>query len=345
MFACGGRPRERTAAEELLLASSELRQRMAQGGDGGGTKGVLAIAVLKEIVKAVGTGQQPFEMFDVICGTSTGGIIATVLGLQQKSVEEMEVLYDEFIGKVFGKGSNIKLVSEKAFYDESELEKVLYNICGEELLLDSNLQQDCPRVFCVSTKVDVNPPKTQIWRNYNYPPSGPGSRYPGTFRVNTLTAVRATTAAPTFFTPVQWENGLYCDGALVANNPCAIALQEAKLLFPGVPIETVVSIGTGYNIQESSSTEGMGWDLLSSVIINSSTDTEDVDRLLMDFLPPDRYFRFNPTLEDNVGIDVKDKKTLDFLKEVGSRALQDMGKTPEGERRKQAMLSTLRGGK
>jgi hypothetical protein len=36
MFACGGRPRERTAAEELLLASSELRQRMAQGGDGGG---------------------------------------------------------------------------------------------------------------------------------------------------------------------------------------------------------------------------------------------------------------------------------------------------------------------
>ena len=46
-----------------------------------------------------------------------------------------------------------------------------------------------------------------------------------------------------------------------------------------------------------------------------------------------------------MGIDVKDKKTLDFLKEVGSRALQDMGKTPEGERRKQAMLSTLRGGK
>ncbi len=312
--------------------------------DGGGTKGVLAIAVLKEIVKAVGTGQQPFEMFDIICGTSTGGIIATILGLQQKNVEEMEVLYDEFIGKVFGKGSNIKLVSEKAFYDESELEKVLYDICGEELLLDSNLH-DCPRVFCVSTKVDVNPPKTQIWRNYNYPPAGPGSRYPGTFRVNTLTAVRATTAAPTFFTPVQWENGLYCDGALVANNPCAIALQEAKNLFPGVPIEAVVSIGTGYNIQQSSSTEGMGWDLLTSVIINSSTDTEDVDRLLMDFLPPDTYFRFNPTLEDNVGIDVKDKKTLDFLKEVGARALEDMSKTPEGERRKQAMLSSLRGGK
>jgi len=39
----------------------------------------------------------------------------------------------------------------------------------------------------------------------------------------------ATTAAPTFFTPVQWEGGLFCDGALVANNPTAIALQEAKV--------------------------------------------------------------------------------------------------------------------
>lgn len=48
-------------------------------------------------------------------------------------------------------------------------------------------------------------------------------------RVNTRMAVRATTAAPTYFTPVQFEGGLYCDGALVANNPTAIALQEAKV--------------------------------------------------------------------------------------------------------------------
>ena len=44
-----------------------------------------------------------------------------------------------------------------------------------------------------------------------------------------MSAASATTAAPTFFTPVQWEGGLFCDGALVANNPTAIALQEAKV--------------------------------------------------------------------------------------------------------------------
>ena len=89
-------------------------------------------------------------------------------------------------------------------------------------------------------------PTTHIWRNYNYP-TGSTSRYSGSYRVNTMTAVRATTAAPTFFVPVQHEDGLFCDGALVANNPTAIALQEAKQLFPGVPIETVVSIGNHYH--------------------------------------------------------------------------------------------------
>ena len=55
--------------------------------------------------------------------------------------------------QVFGKKSNIKLVSETAAYDELELEKLLYSMCGDELLLDSN-RYDCSRVFCLSTKVD-----------------------------------------------------------------------------------------------------------------------------------------------------------------------------------------------
>lgn len=108
---------------------------------------------------------------------STGGIIAVMLGSQRLRLPETEALYDRFIDRVFGQKSNIKLVcmyvcmcmivygmisngfwcwcwqvTEQAFYDETELENVLYEIVKDDLMLDSN-QNDCCRVFCISTKV------------------------------------------------------------------------------------------------------------------------------------------------------------------------------------------------
>lgn len=309
--------------------------------DGGGTRGVLTIACLKEIFSRVKRpDMSPSDSFDIICGTSTGGIIAMLLGAQRRSVEESETLYDDFIGKIFATKSNLKLVTEAAAYDENELEKILYKMCGDSLVLDSN-QFDCPRVFCVSTKVNMYPAAPKLWRNYNYPPNQQ-SRYQGTFRVNTMTAVRATTAAPTFFTPVQWEGGLFADGALVANNPTAIALQEAKALYPGVPIELVVSIGTGLFTNQKSNMQTMGWDTLVNQLVASSTDTEDVHSLLTDFLPKEKYFRFNPLFPKEVPIDVKDKAILASLKVLARDHFLEVERGPDAKYL-DILTKTLRG--
>ena len=40
-------------------------------------------------------------------------------------------------------------------------------------------------------------------------------------------------------------NEMYCDGGIVASNPTAVAVHEARSIFPDVPIEMVVSLGTG----------------------------------------------------------------------------------------------------
>ena len=74
--------------------------------DGGGTRGVLSIAMLKEIMLRISPNEkvQPYELFDIICGTSTGGIIAVLLGAQRRSVVETETLYDDFIDKVRQRG-------------------------------------------------------------------------------------------------------------------------------------------------------------------------------------------------------------------------------------------------
>jgi hypothetical protein len=141
----------------------------------------------------------------------------------------------------------------------------------------------------------------------------------------------ATTAAPTFFTPVQWEGGLYCDGALVANNPTAIALQEAKAIYPGIPVELVVSIGTGIIDMGGSFMESMGWDLLVNNLVASSTDTEDIHSLLVDFLPNDKYFRFNTKIQGNLAIDEKNKTILSDLKRIAKDNFRSVSKGPNSK--------------
>jgi calcium-independent phospholipase A2-gamma len=67
----------------------------------------------------------------------------------------------------------------------------------------------------------------------------------GSFRVLQRYALRASTAAPTVFKPVMMGGEMYCDGGIVASNPSAVAVHEARCIFPDIPIELVVSVGTG----------------------------------------------------------------------------------------------------
>jgi calcium-independent phospholipase A2-gamma len=63
---------------------------------------------------------------------------------------------------------------------------------------------------------------------------------------------------------------LFCDGGIGASNPTAVAIHEARILFPNIPIEMVVSCGTGAFVEESS-TPRIGWDGIISQIIMSAT--------------------------------------------------------------------------
>ena len=109
------------------------------------------------------------------------------------------------------------------------------------------------------------------------------SRHPGSFRVLQRYALRASTAAPTVFKPVMMGGEMYCDGGIVASNPAAVALHEARTLFPDIPIELVVSIGTGGFIEQKSAPR-IGWDGIIGQIVDSATDGEQVHHVLEDIL-------------------------------------------------------------
>jgi len=115
----------------------------------------------------------------------------------------------------------------------------------------------------------------------------------------------------------------------------------AQALYPGVPIELVVSIGTGYNTKVNSAAS-MGWDLLVNQLVASSTETEDVHNMLMDFLPADRYFRFNPQMDEAIPIDVTDKTTLNSLKALAKKTFRELERNPVEAKRLEVLAATLK---
>lgn len=70
-------------------------------------------------------------------------------------------------------------------------------------------------------------------RNYAYGPDQE-PKHSGSFRVMVRDALRATTAAPTFFSPLEKDDAKYCDGAFLANNPTGARIRS-PLLLPLLP--------------------------------------------------------------------------------------------------------------
>lgn len=134
--------------------------------DGGGTRGVLSVALLKQVMKRV--GKDVFETFDVICGTSTGGILAVLFGIERRTVDEAEALYDKLVSKIFASSPLIqttKLLLRTSYYDEVVWEQVLQDMLGDNLMIDSMGEGPLsPKVFCASLSLKTNPASLYIWR-------------------------------------------------------------------------------------------------------------------------------------------------------------------------------------
>ena len=91
------------------------------------------------------------------------------------------------------------------------------------------------------------------------------------------------------------ERSIFQDGGLLANNPSAIALHEARMLFPHAPIACLASFGTGAFPVEQAKKPG-SWSSVVATIVRAATRTEEVHQMLSDLLPVLRvpYYRFNP---------------------------------------------------
>ncbi|XP_074482463.1 calcium-independent phospholipase A2-gamma [Sebastes fasciatus] len=292
--------------------------------DGGGTRGLLALQTLHKLQNL--TGKRVHQLFDYICGVSTGAILAFMLGIFQIPLEECEEMYRKLGSDVFKQNvivGTVKMGWSHAFYDSEIWENILKERMGEGRMIESARDPDCPKVSAVSTIVNRGLPlKAYAFRNYRLMP-GVRSHYLGDCNHKMWQAIRASSAAPGYFQEFVLGKDLHQDGGLLINNPTALAIHECKCLWPNTPLQCVLSLGTGRHetaVQNSTNYTSLKTKL--SHVISSATDTEEVHTMLDALLPPDTYFRFNPYMSEDIPLNESRMEKLNFLKGEGERYLE-----------------------
>jgi hypothetical protein len=188
--------------------------------DGGGVRGYLAAKILENIENYLNSrdaDRAPIgKRFDLIAGTSTGGIIALGLALG-RTASEIASFYKENIPAIFGatQKRNCILQLLKPKYQSAALEKSLTEFFGNSTL--KNVQTD----VCV-VSLSLQNAKARIYKSDYL------ARNIGRLDEKLVDIALATSAAPTYFAAhsTQYSTNLV-DGGVCANNPSMIALVDA----------------------------------------------------------------------------------------------------------------------
>ena len=273
--------------------------------DGGGTRGLMALQTLKKLQDACKTDIT--QLFDYVCGVSTGSLLAGMVFLCHIPLEEIEERYIEFSNRMFTRSKLLgtgKLVWNHAFYDTEIWENILKaNVNESAMMADFAKDITCPKYSAISCLINVPKMKNFMFRTYNLPP-GVFSQYPGNCKHKVWEAIRASSAAPGYFEEFALGDYVHQDGGLLTNNPTAIAVHECKLLWPEEFIQCVVSLGNG-RFEPNLKITPLKSSLKDKVakVIDSATDTEAVHTILQDLLPSSTYYRFNPYMSEEYRLD------------------------------------------
>lgn len=203
--------------------------------DGGGIKGIFQAAALAELERIYLDGAPIGDYFELITGVSTGGILALGMGLGLTANELLE-LYLRRGGEIFPPGARWLRAARRWLrpaYRRAPLEAVLREILGDRKLRDSRTR------LCIPA-LDGKYGEVYIFKT----PHHPDFQQDGDMPMHQAAA--ATSAAPTYFPPVQRSGYIFADGGVWANNPVMLGLVEALSSFAVRRRDLVIlSIGGG----------------------------------------------------------------------------------------------------
>lgn len=261
---------------------------------GGGYLGLYTATVLAGIERQI--GRPIIDSFDMIAGTSIGGIIA--LGLAAgKRAADIAAAFEEAGPRIFGDSPPSRTAvstfgrlmrgAGSPLYAPGPLRSAIEQIVGS-----STRMADLVRPTVI-TAVNLSKGGPKIFKTGHHPSLMLDWRLPA------VEIAMATSAAPTYF-PIHRIGGeMYADGGMFANSPDLIAVHEAERFLGAERDEiSVLSIGTTTTAFAFSNSDGVdlgsvGWlkgqRLTSAMIGSQQAMTNDMMRHMF----KDRYLRID----------------------------------------------------
>jgi uncharacterized protein len=202
--------------------------------DGGGIKGAFTASVLATLERL--TGQRAIDHFDLIAGTSTGGIIAIglALGIPASEIRDFYSAHGPTIFPATGlRGRFWQLFKPK--YSHEPLRAALTEILGQRQFGEAQTRLVIPTY-------DANWNRIYVMKTAHHP------RFVREIDANAVDVAMATAAAPTYFRAASFPHqpgSSYVDGGVWANCPAMVGVTEAMgfLGLSGPDID-VLSVGT-----------------------------------------------------------------------------------------------------
>ena len=207
--------------------------------DGGGLRGIFTAATLAAWEEDFNTPIA--DHFDLVVGTSTGGIIALALGLGVSPAEVLSI-YLEHGDRIFPRARRARhgLLRRllRPRYDAAELRAVLQDRFGDRLLGDSRVRIAIP-------SYDLAADRVHLFRTPHHPDLRRDWRVPA------VDVALAAAAAPLFLPAHLVEAHRLIDGGVWANNPTLVGVAECFDRLGGERGRIrVLNVGTTSEIRE-----------------------------------------------------------------------------------------------
>jgi patatin-like phospholipase/acyl hydrolase len=282
--------------------------------DGGGLRGIFSAGVLAHLEDDLGV--RVIDHFDLIAGTSTGGIIALGLGLGMTPRQIVE-FYVRLGPDVFRDRSGLRVLRRlaRAKYAAAPLRAALKEVFGDRVFGDSSKR-------LIITSYNLGNDDVYLFRTPHLP------HLARDWRERAVDVAMATAAAPTYLPGFPLNGTRLVDGGLWANNPAMVAMTEAVGPL-GKPLDSirVFSLGTTTDVRRRSRRLDRGglvhW-ASDAVEVLMRAQSTSADKQITHILGADNVMRLNPTVP--AGAYALDK--IDAEELIGRAAHESRTATP-----------------